>query len=107
MRRSRQFRSLILGLVLTCFGASCASNEGIESGQKFGVHVGMPLDEASTILRRRGLQPVLPGTNELIPLCGGRPRGHSEEVSAFRSPRHPTVCLFGVSGRVVAVGWEY
>jgi hypothetical protein len=102
------FRSLILGLVLTCFAASCASNESIESGQKFGVHVGMPLDDAGAILRRRGLQPGSQRTDELTTMCGARPRGQGEQVRSFTDARGGfAVCLFAVSGRVVAIAWEH
>jgi hypothetical protein len=94
-----------LGLLL----ASCATGGGIASGQKFGVQIGMPLDDASAILRQRGLQQQIPGPNTYNggTMCGMRLLGKGEELRDFWS-EHSTyvICLFGVSGRVVAITWE-
>lgn len=103
----RKSRSSFALAALGFLAASCASNGSIESGQKFGVHVGMRLEDAGAILRRQGLRPELPITNQQITACGERPRQPGEQLSAFSGRLTPFVCLFVVSGRVVAVAWEY
>lgn len=42
-------------LALTLLVASCISGGSIDRGRKFGVEVGMPIEEASAILERRRL----------------------------------------------------
>lgn len=105
----RKFRSSFALAALGFLVASCASSGSIERGQRFGVQIGTPLDDARTVLRRRGFQDELPITNQELPGCGDRSRQQGEEVSAFSSPRLglPLVCLFVVSGRVAAIAWEY
>ncbi len=88
------------------FLAACASSGSTESGQKFGVQIGMSLDDASVILHRQGFQPSPLITNEL-PSCGYRARKRGEELNSFWGPRQPELCLFTVSRRVVAIAWEY
>ena len=104
---AQKVRSSFVLVALGLLVASCASSGSIESGQNFGVHVGMPLNDAGAILRRQGLEPVPPGIYEPEARCGMRAAGHGEEISAFTSPLKPIVCLFVVSGRVVAIAWEY
>jgi hypothetical protein len=60
MRMVQKIRTAFVLAALGLLSASCASGGGIASGQKFGVQIGMQLDDASAILRQRGLQQESP-----------------------------------------------
>jgi hypothetical protein len=71
--------------------------------------VGMPSEEASAILRQRGLHRLdNPGVSVYgVFMCGGRASNEVETMEAFaRGLGPPKICLFTASGSVVAIAWE-
>lgn len=84
--------------------AACTTGAHIERGQRFGVRIGMPLEEAHAIWVRRGLRPSPASGRE----CGGRGAGPGDQIEIFfgtgwDSGRH--YCLLAVDGRVAVIGW--
>lgn len=105
MRNSTSATLMALGILV----ASCVSNGSIDSGRRYGIEVGMPSEEASAILRQRGLQRLDNAGVSVYGafMCGGRASKAGETMEAFaRELGPPTICLFTASGRVVAIAWE-
>lgn len=99
----RSFVVVAVSLLLS----SCVTAGSTATGQRFGVQVGMPFEEASAVLQRRGFQQEPSTFNERFSTCGLRNREAGETLEAFSSQdRQTTVCLFVASERVVAVAWE-
>lgn len=80
----------------------------IESGEKFGIRVGMTAARGESIATSQGLH-----LRELAPqpvdVCGTRTSNPGEEMQAFRddSLRRGYVCTFIRNGQVVAVAWTF
>ncbi|MBX3430842.1 MAG: hypothetical protein KF779_14765 [Hyphomonadaceae bacterium] len=106
MRKPTGMLSKVTSLTLAMLLASCALPGSIDHGRRFGVEVGMPLEEADAILSRTRAHRELGDFPDGAPMCGGRPRGNGERVETYATPQHDVVCLFVVSGRVVAIAWE-
>ena len=95
-----------LTVVMCGLSAACTTGAHIETGQRFGVRIGMPLEEAHAILVRRGARGgALSGIEE----CGGRRRGPGDQIEVFFGTSWSagrTYCLLAVDGRVAVIGWE-
>lgn len=84
---------------------ACTTGSHIESGQRFGVRIGMPLEEAHATMVRRGARASLAKGDE----CGGRTAGPGEQIEVFFGTSWNagrTYCLLAVDGRVALIGWE-
>ena len=83
-----------------------ASRGTIEEGSKFGVEIGMELDDAGHVLRERGLRPAAltaPAS------CHERTYSAERELELWYDDtwRRGTICLASVHGQVVSVSWRY
>ena len=83
-----------------------ASQGHAEEGSKFGVEIGMELDDAGHGLRERGLRPVAltaPAS------CHGRIYAAEHELELWYDDtwRRGTICLASVNGRVESISWLY
>jgi hypothetical protein len=93
-----------LALIFASLLASCAGGT-IDRGSKYGVRVGMTLEEANTILERRGMRRLPTQTVG----CAARYTQLSEIVVPYsrRGDGQPPVsCLFVRDGRVTVIAWE-
>jgi hypothetical protein len=95
-------------VVMCGLSVACTTGSHIERGGRFGVRVGMPLEEAHAIWVRRGLRPSPPRANEMSEECGGRGRGPGDQIEVFFGTGWDsgrTYCLLAVDGRVAVIGW--
>jgi hypothetical protein len=101
----RAFFAALLALLVT----SCVTRAYIDTGEMFGVRIGMPMAEAREIMLRRGLQPGDAKQDSWIPDCAGRRRGPNDQIEFFFQQISPDAshyyCILGVDGRVAVVGW--
>lgn len=77
----------------------------IETGEKFGIGIGMTLNEASEILLKQGFWRPRGGIGGT---CGGEqfPEHEILALSDIRW-RRGTVCLVEVDGKIARIGWYY
>lgn len=98
-------RKVWLAVMCALSVGACTTGSHIERGSRFGVRIGMPLEEAHSIFVRRGLRG---GASEMSTECGGRRRGPGDQIEVFVGTGWDSgrnYCLLAVDGRVAVIGW--
>jgi len=79
----------------------------IETGARFGVEVGMPREDVTEPLSRRGLRPV----ENLEPehSCHGRDYTPQHQVDVWHDDtwRRGVICVVSLGGQVTDISWVY
>ena len=106
MARKTWLSVVMLGLL----AAACTPGAYIDTGERFGVRVGMPLADAHAIWVQRGMEPSSPQVNAMMQECGNRKRGPGDQIEYFSGSRSSwragrTYCLLAVDGRVTLIAW--
>jgi len=86
--------------------ASLTGSDGyIDSGEKFGIEIGLPTAEAARILQSRGLMPGEPSTPGRCLSRDYAGAGQTVTLWEDRSWRRAVVCVGAADGRVSGIGW--
>ena len=97
-------------VMLGLLAAACTTGTQIDTGEAFGVRIGMSLADAHAVLVRRDLEPSSPQVNDVMQQCGNHKRGPGDQIEYFTGNRSSlragrTYCLLAVYGRVALIAW--